>query len=114
MSPSLACRGAGCVRPYLGSMWSVDRRVAASAFVAATLALAIPLAASDAPAPSRGDDPVVLAEELAALANLGARAAWIVTYGFTRVTAACTRRSSRRIGPAMVGSTSTTASGRSS
>jgi hypothetical protein len=72
-------------------MWSVDRRVAASAFVAATLALAIPMAASDAPAPSRAADPLVLAEELAALANRGARAAWIVTYGFTRVTASRSR-----------------------
>lgn len=69
-------------------MWSLDRRVAAAAFVGAALTLAGPLIASDGPAPRRpGEDPVTVARELVALANRGARASWLVTYGFTRFTA---------------------------
>jgi hypothetical protein len=73
-------------------MWSLDRRVAAAAFVGAALALAIPIAVSDAPAPalagSLARDRIARAEELAAVANRGARATWMVTFAFTRVTAA--------------------------
>jgi len=69
-------------------MWSLDRRVAAAAWLGAALALAGPIITSDAPAPTRTpDDPVELARELAAVANRGADASWLVTYGFTRFTA---------------------------
>ena len=68
-------------------MWSLDRRVAASAFVVGALALAIPIAVSDAPVPEVAGDPIALARELAALANRGAGATWMVTYEFTRITA---------------------------
>jgi hypothetical protein len=67
-------------------MWSLDRRVAAAAFVGAALALAGPIAASDAPAPTPPADSIALARELAAVANRGARATWLVTFAFTRVT----------------------------
>jgi hypothetical protein len=68
-------------------MWRLDRRIAASALVGAALALAIPIAVADAPAPARrGDDPVALVSELAALANRGAGATWLVTFAFTRTT----------------------------
>jgi hypothetical protein len=66
-------------------MWSLDRRVAISAFVVATAVLAITIGGSDAPLPAQsGTDRVALAHELATLANRGARAAWIVTFAFTR------------------------------
>jgi hypothetical protein len=66
-------------------MWNLDRRVATAAVVGAGLVLAITIGTSDAPAPVRpGADPVVLAQELAALANRGAGASWLVTFAFTR------------------------------
>jgi hypothetical protein len=66
-------------------MWSLDRRVATSAFAVAALALIVTIAASDPPRIARaGTDRVVLAQELAALANRGARATWLVTFTFTR------------------------------
>jgi hypothetical protein len=67
-------------------MWSLDRRVATSAFVVATLVLAITILTSDAARlPRRGDpDRLVLAQELATLANRGARGTWLVTFAFTR------------------------------
>jgi hypothetical protein len=69
-------------------MWSLDRRVAAAAFLGAALALAGTIATSDAPAPTKpGTDRVELARELVAVANRGARASWLVTYRFTRITA---------------------------
>jgi hypothetical protein len=69
-------------------MWSLDRRVAAAAVLGAALTLAGPIAASDDPAPTRhGNDPVELTRELVAVANRGARASWLVTYGFTRFAA---------------------------
>ncbi|MDQ1466273.1 MAG: hypothetical protein QOH10_688 [Actinomycetota bacterium] len=72
-------------------MWSLDRRVAASAVVGAALALAIPIAVADGPAPAPpaggAGDPVVVVRELVALANRGARATWMVTFAFTRTTA---------------------------
>ncbi len=70
-------------------MWSLDRRVAVAAFVVAALVLAITIGGSDAPLPaqSRGD-PLVLARELATLANRGARATWLVTFAFTRTNSA--------------------------
>lgn len=73
-------------------MWSLDRRVAAAAFVGAALALAGSIATSDAPAPTpQGGDPIALARELAAVANRGARATWLVTFAFTRITPAGAR-----------------------
>jgi hypothetical protein len=73
----------------LAEMWSLDRRVAASAVVGAALALAIPIAVADAPAPAPpGGDRLVLARELADLANRGARATWLVTFAFTRTNTA--------------------------
>jgi hypothetical protein len=66
-------------------MWSLDRRLATSAFVVATLVLAITIISSDAPLPARaGGERLVLAQELATLANRGARATWLVTFAFTR------------------------------
>jgi hypothetical protein len=67
-------------------MWNLDRRVATAAVVSAGFVLAITIGTSDAPAPVRAADnePVVLAQELAALANRGARASWLVTFAFTR------------------------------
>ena len=66
-------------------MWRLDRRAAAAAVVAAAAALAVPIAATDVavPAPPSGDR-LVLARELAALADRGARATWMVTFAFTR------------------------------
>lgn len=73
-------------------MWSLDRRVATSAFVVATLVLAITIVSSDAPLPARaGSDRLVLAQELATLANRGARATWLVTFAFTRTNTSGTR-----------------------
>jgi hypothetical protein len=75
----------------VGEMWCVDRRIGVAAVVAGALALAIPIAVADAPAPSgRGGDRVALAQELAALANRGAGATWMVTFAFTRTTASGT------------------------
>jgi hypothetical protein len=69
-------------------MWNLDRRVATAAFVTAGFVLAITIATSDAPTPVvPGNEPVALAEELAALANRGARADWLVTFAFTRTPA---------------------------
>jgi hypothetical protein len=73
-------------------MWSLDRRVATSAFVVATLVLAVTIVGSDAPLPARaGSDRLVLARELAALANRGARATWLVTFAFTRTNTSGTK-----------------------
>jgi len=70
-------------------MWSLDRRVAASAVVVAAVALAIPMAVSDTPALDvTGHERIDLARELAALANRGVGASWLVTYVFTRTNAA--------------------------
>jgi hypothetical protein len=69
-------------------MWSLDRRVATSAFVVAGLALAMTIATSDAPAPVPGADRGVLAHDLATLANRSARATWMVTFAFTRTNTA--------------------------
>jgi hypothetical protein len=73
-------------------MWRLDRRVATAAVVVAAAALAIPIAVADSPVPSppRGD-PLALAQELAALANRGARSSWMVTFAFTRTNAAGSR-----------------------
>ena len=69
-------------------MWNLDRRVAAVAALGATLALGITIAVADGPAPIRpGETPVAQAQELAALANRGARATWMVTFAFTRTAA---------------------------
>ncbi|HEY5013667.1 MAG TPA: hypothetical protein VIK61_13320 [Acidimicrobiia bacterium] len=69
-------------------VWSLDRRIGAAAVIAGALALAIPIAVADAPAPAgRGGDPITLVRELAALANRGAGATWMVTFAFSRTTA---------------------------
>jgi len=69
-------------------MGSVDRRVAATAVVGAALVLAIAIGGSDAPRPAgAGAERLVIARELAALANRGARATWLVTFAFTRTNA---------------------------
>lgn len=66
-------------------MWSLDRRVATAAVVVAALVFAVTIAGSDEPLPARaGSDRLVLARELATLANRGARATWLVTFAFTR------------------------------
>jgi hypothetical protein len=66
-------------------MGSLDRRVATAAVVVATLVFAITIAGSEASLPTRpGSDRIVLARELATLANRGARATWLVTFAFTR------------------------------
>jgi hypothetical protein len=66
-------------------MWSLDRRVAASAVGAAALVLLVTIGGSDAPLPARpGSDRLVLAQELAAAANRGASESWLVTFAFTR------------------------------
>jgi hypothetical protein len=66
-------------------MWRLDRRVAAGAVVGAALALAIPIAVAGAPAsPTPASDRLVLARELATLANRGAQSTWMVTFAFTR------------------------------
>ena len=69
-------------------MWSLDRRVATSAFAVAGLALALTIATSDAPAPVAGADRGVLARDLATLANRSAGATWMVTFDFTRTNTA--------------------------
>jgi hypothetical protein len=69
-------------------MLSLDRRVAAAAFVAAALVFAIAIGGSTAPLPDRASDRLVLARELATLANRGAAARWIVTFSFTRTNTA--------------------------
>jgi hypothetical protein len=70
-------------------MWSLDRRVAASAVLVAALALAIPMAVADAPALELpGHERIDLALELAGLANRGTETGWMVTYEFTRTNAA--------------------------
>jgi hypothetical protein len=69
-------------------MWSLDRRVAASAVVVAAVALAVPMAVSDTPALDvAGHQRIDLARELAAVANRGVGASWLVTYAFTRTNA---------------------------
>jgi hypothetical protein len=69
-------------------MWNLDRRVAAVAALSAALVLGITIAVADGPSPARPGNPVALAQELAALANRGARATWMVTFAFTRTTGA--------------------------
>ena len=70
-------------------MWSLDRRVAASALVVAALALAVPMAVADAPAIERpGQERNTLALELAVLANRGVTTSWMVKYAFTRTNTA--------------------------
>jgi hypothetical protein len=70
-------------------VWSFDRRVAMSAFVAAGFALAIPLALADTPVTRPAtSDRLGLARELAALANRGTAATWLVTFAFTRANTA--------------------------
>jgi hypothetical protein len=66
-------------------MGSLDRRVATAAVVVAALVFAITIGGSDVALPARtGSDRLVLAQELATLANRGAHATWLVTFAFTR------------------------------